>query len=167
MRTCDAPAIGPARAGFSLLETLLVVSVLALLLGLSVPTWDGYIRDRRVTRAAEDVAGLLRYAQQAAVADSADACGYRAVVLATAAQAVKVARDPNTGACASPEVLTTVRVTDAFAIGTTAAPSTVEFASTGASSTCGGAATEIVVSSGSRTRTVRVEPCTGAVEVLP
>ena len=165
MASTDARAI--QSAGFSLLETLVVTAVLALLLGLSAPTWDSFIRDRRVTRAADDVADLLRYAQQAAVADSADACGYRAVVLTTAAQAIRVARDPNTGGCASPEVLTTVRATDAFAIGTTAAPFTAEFASNGALSTCGSATADIVLTSGSRSRKVRIEPCTGAVQVLP
>jgi hypothetical protein len=71
------------------------------------------------------------------VADAADSCAYRAVVLAARAEVVKVARDPSAGACASPERLTRVRVTDPFADGTTATPLTMEFAGTGALVTCG------------------------------
>ena len=167
MGTGKASASQAASAGFSIIESLLAVALLATLLGLAFPIWDGAIRDRNVMRAADDITGLLRYAQQAAVADAADACAYRVVVLSTKAQAVKVARDPSTGACASPESLTMVRVTDAFAGGTSATPLTVEFASTGALTTCGSAAVQITVSSSSRSKTIRVEPCSGAAEVMP
>ncbi len=153
--------------GFTVLELVIAVAIAAIVLGLSFPTWDGYIRDRQVMRTADDVAGLLRLAQQAAVADSVDACGYQGVVLSTRAEAVKVARDATTGVCTSPAVLTTVRVTDTFPRGVTATPITVQFASTGGLQSCGGPASTITVSSGSRARAITVEPCTGRVEVAP
>ncbi len=153
--------------GFSVLELVIAVAIGAIVLGLAFPSWNGFIRDRQVARTADDVAGLLRLAQQAAVADSVDACGYRGVVLSTRAEAVKVARDASTGVCTSPEVLTTVRVTDTFPGSVTAAPITLQFASSGGLPSCGGPASTITVSSGSRVRTISVEPCTGRVEVAP
>ncbi len=153
--------------GFTVLELVLAVAVAALVLGLAFPSWDGFIRDRQVMRTADDVAGLLRFAQQAAVADSVDACGYQGIVLSTRAETVRVARDASTGVCTSPPVLTTVRVTDTFPRGVTATPITVQFASTGGLQSCGGPASTITVSSGSRARIVTVEPCTGRVEVAP
>ena len=153
--------------GFTVLELVIAVAIAAVVLGLASPIWGGYIRDRQVMRTADDVAGLLRFAQQAAVADSVDACGYQGVVLSTHAEAVRVARDASTGACTSPAVLTTVRVTDTFPRGVTATPITVQFASTGGLPSCGGPASTITASWGSRARTITVEPCTGRVEVAP
>ncbi len=153
--------------GFSVLELVIAVAIGAIVLGLAFPTWSGFIRDRQVARTADDVAGLLRLAQQAAVADSVDACGYRGVVLSTSAQAVKVARDATTGGCTSPAVLTTIRILDTFPAGVTAIATTLQFASSGGLPSCGGPASTITVSSGSRVRTITVEPCTGRVEVAP
>lgn len=141
------------------------MGIAAVLLAVSLALWGGGIRERRVVRVAEDLAGMLRFAQQAAVADSADACLYRVAILATHAEARKVARAAS-GACTSPEVVTTVRVTDQFPLGVTigaAVPLTVAF--TGAGSLAPGSADSIMVSSGSRVRYVNVEPATGRVEV--
>lgn len=167
MRAQPQARPGSFAKGFSVLEVVFVVAVLAIMLGLAFPVWDGFIRDRNVMRAADDVASLLRFAQQAAVADSVDACGYQGVVLSTRAEVVKVARDASTGACASPAVLTPVRAIDTFPSGVTATPVTLQFSSAGGLPSCGGPGLTITVSSGSRTRAITVEPCTGRVEVAP
>ncbi len=148
--------------GYSLIEIAVVLGVAAVLLGISLATWGGGIRERRVVRATEDLAGLLRFAQQAAVADAADSCLYRVVVTLTQAEARKVERAAS-GGCTSPEVAATVRVTEQFPPGVTVAATTVEFTSAGRLS--GSTPVSIGVSSGGRARYVRVEPDTGRVEV--
>src|SRR3970040_525003 len=91
-----------------------------------------------------------------------DSCLYRVVVASTQAEARKVARaDP--GGCSSPEVVATVRVTDQFAQAVVVASTTVEFTSAGRLS--GNTPVSISVSSGGRTRDVRVEPVPGRVDV--
>jgi Tfp pilus assembly protein FimT len=135
----------------------------ATLLAISLSLWSGGIRERRVVRAAEDIAGILRFAHQAAMADAADACAYRVVIQSIQAEARRVARDQISGTCTSPEVVTTVRLTEAFPRGVTVPPTTVQFTTAGqlASSLTG----SIVVSSGDRVRHVHVETATGIVEV--
>ncbi len=148
--------------GYSLLEIAITLGIAVLLVGISMATWGGGIRERRVVRAAEDLAGLLRFAQQAAVADAADSCLYRVVITAAQAEARKVARAPS-GGCTSPEVVATVRVTDQFSQGVVVVTTTVEFTSAGRLN--GSTPVSINVSSGGRTRYVHVEPETGRVEV--
>ncbi len=148
--------------GYSLLEIAITLGIAALLVGISMATWGGGIRERRVVRAAEDLAGLLRFAQQAAVADAADSCLYRVVITAAQAEARKVARAAS-GGCTSPEVVATVRVTDQFSQGVVVVTTTVEFTSAGRLN--GSTPVSINVSSGGRVRYVRVEPETGRVEV--
>ena len=151
--------------GYTLVELSIVLALSGLLVTLAFPLWQGYIRDRRVVQATEAIAGVLRFAQQAAVANSVDACLYRVVVSSTLARAEarSVSRDTATGTCTSPEVLTTVRVTDQFPVGVTAADSTVEFTSAGRLN--GTTPVSINVSAGDRVRFVHVEPDTGKVEV--
>ncbi len=151
--------------GYTLVELSIVLALSGLLVTLAFPLWQGYIRDRRVTQAAEQIAGVMRFAQQTAVANSVDACLYRVVVSSTLARAEarSLARDSATGICTSPEVLTTVRVTDRFPIGVSAADSTVEFTSAGRLN--GNTPVSINVSAGDRVRFVHVEPDTGKVEV--
>ena len=160
--TIRRPAKPQRAQGFTLLEIAITLGVAAVLLGISLATWSGGIRERRVVRVAEDIAGLLRFAQQAAVADAADSCLYRVVITATQAEARKVARAVS-GGCSSPEVVTTVRVTNAFPQGIAMASTTVEFISAGRLS--GSTSISISVASGDRVRYVRVEPETGRVEV--
>src|SRR3972149_6562731 len=146
--------------GYSLIEIAITLGIAALLLGISLAGWGGGIRERRVVRAAEDLAGLLRFAQQAAVADAADSCLYRVVVTAAQAEARKVARAAS-GGCTSPEVVATVRVTDQFSQGVVVVTTTVEFTSAGRLN--GSTPVSINVSSGGRTRYVHVESGTGRV----
>jgi Tfp pilus assembly protein FimT len=142
-----------------------VLGLLAVLTTLAFPLWQGYIRDRRVVQTSEQIAGVLRFAQQAAVANSVDACLYRAQVSSglSRAEVRRVERDNATGACSSPEVVATVRVTDQFPRGVTAGDTTVEFTSAGRLN--GTTPVSISVSAGDRVRYVRVEPDTGRVEV--
>ena len=149
--------------GVTLLEIAVIVGIVALLMTLALPSYLGLLRDQRVGRVAQDIAGMLRIAQQMAVGDSIDACEYRVEVRTTNAEVLRVARDRATGTCASPEVLTRVRMTDAFPSEAIVTAATVQFANDG--SLTGGLAVSIGVSSGGRTRTVRVEPATGRTEV--
>jgi len=155
--------------GFSLVEVGVALGIGAILLGLSVAVWGGAIRERRVVHVAEDLAGLLRFAQQAAVANSVDACKYRVVIVSTHAEAYKVERNENTWTCESPEVARLVKRTAPFPAGvvvTVAPTGPVEFTSAGGLPS-GSSAVYISVASGDRTRTLSVEPLTGRVEVAP
>ena len=60
------------REGFSLLDVTVAVALLAVLIGLAIPRYLGYLTVRRLQNAAFLVMGDLRLAQQAAVAQSAD-----------------------------------------------------------------------------------------------
>ena len=53
--------------GFTLLENVIVVSLIALLVGFSVPLYRGYMSDRALQNAAYLIQADLRFAQQAAV----------------------------------------------------------------------------------------------------
>mgnify|MGYP001601554828 CR=1 FL=1 len=158
-----------SQRGVTLLDVVIALVLGGLLLAIALASWNGAIRERRVVRVAEDIAGLLRFAQQSAVADSVEACGYRVVILSTRAEARKVARDDDNGGCESPELVTTVRVTDQFPKGVEAVVivvppgALVQFTSAGSLS--GVAAVTIAVSSGDRRRSVLVDPVTGRVEV--
>ena len=147
-----------------MVEVAVTLGMAGILLALSLALWGGAIRERRVVKAAEDIAEILRFAQQAAVSDSADACLYRVVTTPIRAEARRVAR-ASTGGCTSPEVLATVRVTEAFPSGVAVASATVEFSSAGSLTT--GTLASISVTSGGRVRYVRVQPETGNVEVSP
>ena len=58
--------------GFSLLEALFVVAILGILLALAFPTYQRVVMERRVQNTTREIAGLLRAAQQLAVAKSGD-----------------------------------------------------------------------------------------------
>ncbi len=62
-----------AQTGFTALEAVFVVVILAILLGLAFPAYQRVVVERRVQNTAREVAALLRVAQQAAVAKSAEA----------------------------------------------------------------------------------------------
>lgn len=58
--------------GFSLVEVAFVVAILGVLLALALPTYQRVVMERRVQNSAREIAGLLRAAQQLAVAKSAE-----------------------------------------------------------------------------------------------
>jgi len=143
------------------LELAVAVGVLAILLILALPIWQGAIRERRVVKAAEEIAGVLRFAQQAAVADAEQSCGYRVEVSVSSAVVRRIPRLTD-GTCDAPAA--SVRRTDDYPDGVIVAPAAVEFSNAGG--TTSGAAT-ISVSAGDRIRYVRVHATTGRVEVSP
>jgi Tfp pilus assembly protein FimT len=55
------------------LEALFVVAILGILLALAFPSYQRVVMERRVQNTTREIAGLLRAAQQAAVAKSAEA----------------------------------------------------------------------------------------------
>jgi prepilin-type N-terminal cleavage/methylation domain-containing protein len=61
------------QAGFTVLETLFVVVILAILLGLAFPAYQRVVMERRVQNTTREIAADVRVAQQAAVAKSAEA----------------------------------------------------------------------------------------------
>jgi prepilin-type N-terminal cleavage/methylation domain-containing protein len=87
---------GRVQAGFSLLEALFVVAILGILLALAFPSYQRVVMERRVQNTTREIAGLLRAAQQAAVAKSAEVACVRVEIGANSAQAIVV---PATGSC--------------------------------------------------------------------
>jgi len=61
------------QCGYTLLEVVFVVVILAIVLSLAFPTYQRVVMERRVQNVAREVAAALRLAQQAAVAKSAEA----------------------------------------------------------------------------------------------
>jgi len=62
----------PSEAGFTLPEVLFVVAILGILLALAFPSYQRVVMERRVQNTTREIAGLLRAAQQLAVAQSGD-----------------------------------------------------------------------------------------------
>ncbi|MDR7482742.1 MAG: hypothetical protein QN183_03930 [Armatimonadota bacterium] len=151
----------PTAAGVTVLELGVALGLGALLLALAMPLYFGFVRERRVARVAEDLAGLLRFAQQRAVAQSVDSCGVQVVTLSSRAEVRRIPREAD-GDCADP---VTIRVGEPYPQGVAVAEVTVEFSSAGSLAT--GSATSIGIASGGRTRTVSVQAATGRVEITP
>ncbi len=62
-----------SEAGFTLTEALFVVALMGVLVALALPAYRNVIMERRVQNTTREIAALLRVAQQAAVAKSAEA----------------------------------------------------------------------------------------------
>lgn len=63
----EAPSRALRSRGFTLLETMLVVIILAVLAGAAIPNFSQTYRQLRLKKTAEDLANLMRYAQGRAV----------------------------------------------------------------------------------------------------
>jgi prepilin-type N-terminal cleavage/methylation domain-containing protein len=87
------------QAGFSLLEALFVVAILGILLALAFPSYQRVVMERRVQNTTREIAGLLRAAQQAAVAKSAEVACVRVEIGANSAQAIVVPGSPTASSC--------------------------------------------------------------------
>ncbi|MDR7555695.1 MAG: hypothetical protein QN157_08815 [Armatimonadota bacterium] len=145
--------------GVTVLELGVALGLGALLLALAMPLYFGFVNERRAARVAEDLAGLLRFAQQRAVAESVDVCRVEVVTGGTRAEVRRVPREAN-GGCADP---VTVRVGEPYPRGVTVAAETFAFSNAG--SPAPGSATAVGIVAGGRTRTVSVHERTGRVEI--
>jgi len=61
------PKFGLANRGFTLIELVIVVVIIAIGVALAVPTWRSIIEKRQLTSAMEEVASFLTFAQGEAV----------------------------------------------------------------------------------------------------
>jgi len=143
-----------------LLEAVVALSLLALLVALTLPLYQGAIRDRRVARAAEDVLQVIRFAQQQAVGDVAGC--YQVVIMGTSAAVEVQPRDAN-GICSYGPP--TVKRSDDFEQGVVGSSTTspIEFAGSGALIST--SSVTITLASGDRSRTISVEAATGRAQI--
>ena len=56
-----------APAGFTLLELILVMAIIAIIVGISIPSLHGFARGRRMTGCADQIAALTQYAHTQAI----------------------------------------------------------------------------------------------------
>ena len=90
-----------AQAGFTLLELMLVLAIGSILLAIAVPSMGNFIRNSRITSAANDVMGALHFTRSEAVKRRIP------VTLCTSANAVNVDSTANVNAtCAASALLT-------------------------------------------------------------
>lgn len=75
------------QAGYTMLEIVFVVVILAIVLSIAFPTYQRVVMERRVQNVTREIAADLRVAQQAAVAKAAEA---KCVGLAFEATRVRV-----------------------------------------------------------------------------
>jgi type IV fimbrial biogenesis protein FimT len=90
------------QPGFTLLELMVSLAIVGTLLAVGIPAMGDYIRNSRITGAANDVMGALHYARSEAVKRRAS------VTLCTSANALNPDGSPNTttAACAASAELT-------------------------------------------------------------
>ena len=66
-----------AESGFTLLEVMITIAIVAILLGLSVPSLRAYMENRYASSQAETLAGELRKAQIEAIKRNVGNCPHR------------------------------------------------------------------------------------------
>ncbi|SEA48003.1 type IV fimbrial biogenesis protein FimT [Microbulbifer marinus] len=59
--------IAKRSAGFTLIELMIVIAILAILIAIGVPSFTSLIKNNRLTSAANDLAGALHFARAEAV----------------------------------------------------------------------------------------------------
>lgn len=60
-----------AKKGFTLLELLIVVFIISIVLGLSMPVFRKTFSDMKLNASAQDIVSLLRYAQERSIVEGA------------------------------------------------------------------------------------------------
>ena len=152
------------QQGATLVDVALAVSIAGILLSIGLATWTGSIRERRVSKVAEEIAALARFAQQSAIADSIGACSYRVVVSGSGA-AVRPLPPNVTTLCSPPAAPgAALRVLGGYPGGVTVTSGTVDFLPSGRTGT---GTTSISVTAGTSVRRVQIDGATGRVEVTP
>ncbi|POZ61294.1 GspH/FimT family pseudopilin [Chromobacterium alticapitis] len=61
---------GDAMGGFSLIETMIAIGVLAILLAMATPSWQAFIQDARLTGLRDNLITALDQARATALADN-------------------------------------------------------------------------------------------------
>lgn len=90
-----------AQAGFTILELMVVVAIVGILMAVAVPAMGNFIRNGRITAAANDVMAALHFTRSEAIKRR------QPVTLCTSANAILASNQPNTNAtCADSEFLT-------------------------------------------------------------
>ncbi|MDR7555699.1 MAG: GspH/FimT family pseudopilin [Armatimonadota bacterium] len=141
----------------TVLEATIALAIVGLVLALAFPLYTRAVRDRRVVRVAEDLAGLLRFAQQKAVAESGSGSCVQLITTPSRAEVRLIPQCTGVGE-------TLVRVSDPFPPDVAVEQQTVVF--TGAGRLQQGSPTSILVTSADRTRRVEVHPVTGRVQIV-
>jgi general secretion pathway protein H len=151
--TESAGAAGGRDAGFTLLEILIVLAIVAIIGGLALSFGVGALGKERAEVTAQEIAQGLRRARSRAIADNAD----RAFEIDVEARQMHV---PGEAVHALPASLD-VEMTTAAAERTAASAGSIRFFPDGSST--GG---EITVADATQTFTVRVDWLTGGVEIV-
>jgi len=90
-----------AQAGFTILELMVVVAIVGILMAVAVPAMGNFIRNGRITAAANDVMAALHFTRSEAIKRR------QPVTLCTSANAILASNQANTNAtCADSEFLT-------------------------------------------------------------
>jgi type II secretion system protein H len=145
-------------SGFTLVELLVVLGIMALVIGISVPGLTGYTRHVRLKTATRQIAGLVSLARSSAISAHED----HAVVLDPEAGEIRV-ETVSSGEALEQRVRLPKSVTAQLEIGgEPSAESRFVFRSSGALT---GRSISIVLADEQRRQTITVVGATGAVSV--
>ena len=72
LNSSPRPAIKTQISGFTLIELIIVIVIVAIGVALAVPTFRSVIEKRQLTRSAESIAAFMNFAQSAAVKHDQD-----------------------------------------------------------------------------------------------
>lgn len=66
------PQAGKRAGGFTLIELMVTIAIVAVLLGIGVPSFQGFVAGQRVKTASYDISSALIYARSEALKRNAD-----------------------------------------------------------------------------------------------